>query len=521
MPKVLIVDDRIEIAELTAEKLELAGWIALAVPRGGRALELLDLSFDAVVVDQRMPEMDGESLLSRIYERPELNRLCVVMLTAFGDLDIALRCFRMGAYQYLQKPFQLEDLKRILISGIALQRVKALPRGLLIVPNLSAALDAIRSVIQETLNPAGLAVMFLKPDGSMERAEGQDTDGARAKPRRFVAHILESRRPVYACGPGPIDEWQPVMAEARSLLAAPIPTAAGGIAGVLDVESTAPDAFDRNWLPVVTHLADLFAVALELLAKQQLMVERQQWQELPLIVNELRHRISTPVQVITLQASELIAKELKYAKSGRLPQDIRRSMLNRVSMIERNGEAIRNVTTYLQDVSSNIPLDKRRFNLMIVVKHSKDEIKEELLKKHIKVISDSKSRNSLFLEADQNLVQYCLQCLLRNSIESIEERRKQSLNTDFDTRSNGDRIAIKVLATSSEVRLEVEDTGIGISPDHRDRIFQPLFSTKQVHKSRGLGLFGVRRIMNQHEGKVSFTSNGNKGATFTLSFPQG
>src|SRR5205823_7021801 len=120
MPKVLIVDDRMdEIAEPTAEKLELAGWIALAVSRGERALELLDPSFDAVVVDQRMPGMDGESLLSRIYERPELNRLCVVMLTAFGDLDIALRCFRMGAYQYLQKPFQLEDLKRVLISGIA------------------------------------------------------------------------------------------------------------------------------------------------------------------------------------------------------------------------------------------------------------------------------------------------------------------------------------------------------------------------------------------------------------------
>jgi signal transduction histidine kinase len=156
-----------------------------------------------------------------------------------------------------------------------------------------------------------------------------------------------------------------------------------------------------------------------------------------------------------------------------------------------------------------------------VVQDCADEVKEELDKKYIHLTMRGKSKGRLMLMADPNLIKYCLQCLLRNSIEAIEERRNQALETDFDPKKSGDQIALQIRDNGpAGIQISVQDTGIGISAENKERVFQPLFSTKQRHEPGGMGLFGVRRIMNQHEGKVSFESHERKGAMFTLSFPK-
>jgi hypothetical protein len=68
------------------------------------------------------------------------------------------------------------------------------------------------------------------------------------------------------------------------------------------------------------------------------------------------------------------------------------------------------------------------------------------------------------------------------------------------------------------VEIDVEDTGVGIQPDHLKRIFDLYFTTKQ--KGSGIGLSMVYRIVQLHDGEVEVESTPGSGTRFRLIFPQ-
>jgi signal transduction histidine kinase len=75
-------------------------------------------------------------------------------------------------------------------------------------------------------------------------------------------------------------------------------------------------------------------------------------------------------------------------------------------------------------------------------------------------------------------------------------------------------------ARPERVCLSVSDTGVGIPPDLKERIFDPFFSTKQETKGVGLGLAVVYGIVQRHEGTISLTSTPGAGTTFTIELPR-
>ena len=108
-PRVLVVDDEISMAEMLADGLGERGYDAIAVSSPRRAAKMLeDPSFDALVTDLRMPEMDGLELLAvsrqLAPERP------VIVMTAYSALDTAIESIRRGAYHYATKPFKLDEV---------------------------------------------------------------------------------------------------------------------------------------------------------------------------------------------------------------------------------------------------------------------------------------------------------------------------------------------------------------------------------------------------------------------------
>jgi signal transduction histidine kinase len=73
------------------------------------------------------------------------------------------------------------------------------------------------------------------------------------------------------------------------------------------------------------------------------------------------------------------------------------------------------------------------------------------------------------------------------------------------------------------VRISVADNGVGISPEHREQLFQPFFTTKPTH-GNGLGLWVSRGIMEKHGGSIkvkSCTQRGHSGTVFSVSIPVG
>ncbi len=107
--RVLIVDDEIYIQEILRATLEEAGYEAVAVGDAEAALaELSKRQFEIAFTDIRMPGKQGTELLREIHSA--YPALVVIMITAVDSADVAAQTIRMGAYDYIVKPFNLEQV---------------------------------------------------------------------------------------------------------------------------------------------------------------------------------------------------------------------------------------------------------------------------------------------------------------------------------------------------------------------------------------------------------------------------
>ncbi|MDP9500452.1 response regulator [Bisgaard Taxon 45] len=107
MPKILLVDDDVELIELLAELLTLEGFEIDMANNGLQALQKLDLSYDLVLLDIMMPVLNGVETLKKI--RQEFS-VPVIMLTARGDDIDRILGLELGADDYIPKPFNDREL---------------------------------------------------------------------------------------------------------------------------------------------------------------------------------------------------------------------------------------------------------------------------------------------------------------------------------------------------------------------------------------------------------------------------
>jgi DNA-binding NtrC family response regulator len=112
MSKILIVDDEAAIRSALKEVLEYEGFTISEAPDGETALKMvLKESFDLIFCDIKMPKLDGLDFLSEL-KKEEIN-VPVVMITGHGTIDTAVEAIKRGAYDFIQKPL---DLNRVLVS---------------------------------------------------------------------------------------------------------------------------------------------------------------------------------------------------------------------------------------------------------------------------------------------------------------------------------------------------------------------------------------------------------------------
>ncbi|MRG97581.1 sigma-54-dependent transcriptional regulator [Polyangium spumosum] len=128
-PHVVIVDDKLEMAEMLSDGLAEHGYSAFAVATGKQALARVESEpVDALVTDLRMPGMDGIELLTAA--RRAVPDLPVLVMTAYGGMDTAIESIRRGAYHYLTKPFKLDELVVYLGRALDESRVRREARTL-------------------------------------------------------------------------------------------------------------------------------------------------------------------------------------------------------------------------------------------------------------------------------------------------------------------------------------------------------------------------------------------------------
>lgn len=117
MANILIVDDELDILETLPNVFRAWGHYPLVARNGEEGLRIYqEQVVDCIITDIRMPEMDGLSLLQRI-KMMDKNAM-VILLTGYPSVDSAITALRQGAYDYLIKPVNLDEMRLRIERGL-------------------------------------------------------------------------------------------------------------------------------------------------------------------------------------------------------------------------------------------------------------------------------------------------------------------------------------------------------------------------------------------------------------------
>jgi len=107
--KLLMVDDEVKFLESISKRLVLKNFDVTTAVNGKEAIESAEKGFfDVAVVDFQMPGMDGTQVLRTLKEKHKY--LEIIMLTGHATVDSAVECTKLGAFKYLEKPYDFENL---------------------------------------------------------------------------------------------------------------------------------------------------------------------------------------------------------------------------------------------------------------------------------------------------------------------------------------------------------------------------------------------------------------------------
>ncbi|MGV3774269.1 MAG: sigma-54-dependent transcriptional regulator [Verrucomicrobiales bacterium] len=121
-PRILLIEDDPNISRGLEKILRTQGYAITALERGDEGLEhAMDESFDVVITDLKVPGLDGLELVKRL--RQSKPKLPIILITAHGSTETAIEATKWGAFDYLPKPFEVEELLDLVTKAIQSRRL--------------------------------------------------------------------------------------------------------------------------------------------------------------------------------------------------------------------------------------------------------------------------------------------------------------------------------------------------------------------------------------------------------------
>jgi DNA-binding response OmpR family regulator len=203
-PTILVIDDEVEICSFLDDLLTPAGYTVYTAHRPEEGLKKVEqLRPDVVLLDLKLPDMNGVEVLRRIKTFDDT--IAVIMMTGYGTMESAMAAMRLGAFDYVTKPFDLAHLRSLINDALA-QRTGRFPDNLgsgaeTLTEEEGAFLDSIRPCQGEQPCLWEMAVRtLLLGDLQLlrewtERADVTGEDKANLdRLRRIVANAIRRKR---------------------------------------------------------------------------------------------------------------------------------------------------------------------------------------------------------------------------------------------------------------------------------------------------------------------------------------
>ncbi len=126
--KILLVDDEVKFLKAIADRLAIKGFEVTTADNGEEALQAAQKGgFDVAVIDLQMPGMDGTQVLKLLKQNHKF--IEIIMLTGHATVDSAVECTKLGAFKYLEKPYDFDKLVEALKEAYQARMTKKFERN--------------------------------------------------------------------------------------------------------------------------------------------------------------------------------------------------------------------------------------------------------------------------------------------------------------------------------------------------------------------------------------------------------
>lgn len=486
--RILVVDDEPGVREGCRKILAAEGYDVVVAEDGRAGLERFEDAgpFAVLLVDLMMPRLSGLELMRAARERdPDL---VPIIITAHATIDTAVEGTRQGAWSYIPKPFTADELLLAIKNGLE-RRALALEARRLRAERerrmLELASERSRSTTIITAMPDGVLVINAERLVVLRNAAA-----ARIMPE---CALREPPFPMDALASPDVREIVSVVLEAP-----------GGFMILSREIRFGERVFLVNASPILEHdgsTSGVVAVFSDITGIKKLETAKS------MFVSMVAHEIKNP-----LAAAEGWLN-LVLTGAAKVDRDEERRMLERAMTRMRTLRAMVNELLSLTAIETGrfqlhrAPLDPAAVAAEVVEAH-----REKAAEKRVSLLvepaplGDPAGPTSVL--ADRDALSIVVANLVDNAIKYTPEGGSVVVATGRDG----------IYATVS-----VRDTGIGLSAEDRDRVFEEFYRVRseQTHgiTGTGLGLSLVKRLVEQHQGSISVESEPGKGSAFTVRLP--
>ncbi|MHB8203315.1 MAG: two-component system sensor histidine kinase NtrB [Desulfomonilaceae bacterium] len=495
MNKILLVDDEESIRNMMRMTLELDGYSVLTAADGPSALTIFQEEFpDVVLLDVRMPGMDGVEALRRI---KEINRDAeVIIISGHGDMDMAIKCLRMEASNFLTKPVSEEllslSLKRSLEKVALRRKVKQYTRDLeTLVREANVELEKAYQFRENIIEHSPDAIVCIRKGGTIiifnsaaEKLLGYCKEQVigvmnivQIYPQGVARKIMKDLKSGDFGGPDILQKRQVLLVDKHG----------NELPVYISAAILYENGMEAGSVGIFTDLRERIKLEKQLLRSEKLS-------SLGKLSAGIAHEINQPLTGV-LTFAHLLAKKFKNDEPTRKDLEI----------IVRETTRIRGIVQGILDFAREMPMQRKPLKIEQILEQTLEIIVHQqrffgitLVKKYGASIPN--------VVVDSNLMEQVFMNIILNALDAMH---------------GTGTLTIMTRKIDEFVEIEFQDTGSGMPEAMLDKIFDPFFTTKDSTEGMGMGLglavsYG---IVKNHNGDIVVSSTEGVGTTFTIKLP--
>lgn len=554
---VLVADDRMDNVDFLRQYvLEPNGYRVKAATDGQEALRIaLEEDVDLIISDLVMPNLNGLELIEEL--RRAGKETPAILMTFHGSEETAVNAFRLGARDYIIKPFAVEEMidaidralmearlrqerdqltQRVLQANRQLEQhvrelriLYGLGRSVTSLLDLELVLNrVVEAAVYLTGAEEGSLMLIDEESGNlyMRAARGVGEKHARGFRVRtddsIAGRVLRTGEPIMLGGTDQSDTYK-VKTDyfVKALLNVPLKVG-GDVIGVLAVNNRdTVRSFSSRHLRMLTALSDYASIAIyNAHLYQDLVASKEQiekWSQ------DLESRISERTEALEA-AQEQLHRSEKLAALGHMAAGVAQEMgapintiLGHIRLLESKLSAEDRVRTSLEsierealrcqdtmqslvDFARQTPLKTQPLDLNELLESAWRRVEDELPVSSIE-LERGFDPYLPSVQADRVQLEQAFYQLIRNACEAMQF---------------GGRLRVITRAVGSELQVIVSDTGKGLSQQQLRHVFDPFYFTNEQGKQVGMGLSIAHGVIERHGGIIEVESQQGRGTTFTI-----